>query len=86
MGHAARPTAARGEHKRVSVSSLCLASGVPTTTALRWINEMVAAGWLEREQDEQDRRRAFISLSDRAARAMARYFEETLMMWQDNLL
>ncbi|BBC71406.1 hypothetical protein AEB_P0538 [Altererythrobacter sp. B11] len=47
---------------------------------------MVAAGWLEREQDEQDRRRAFISLSDRAARAMARYFEETLMMWQDNLL
>lgn len=30
---------ARVEHRRVSVTSLCIASGVPTTTALRWITE-----------------------------------------------
>src|SRR3546814_5777917 len=30
-------TAARAEHNRVSVTSLCIASGVPLTTALRWI-------------------------------------------------
>ncbi len=30
-------TAARVEARRVSVTSLCIASGVPPTTALRWI-------------------------------------------------
>lgn len=69
-------TAARAEHKRVSVTSLCIASGVPPTTALRWISQMIEAGLLERVEDETDRRRAFIVLSDRAAEAMARYFAE----------
>jgi DNA-binding MarR family transcriptional regulator len=69
-------TAARAEHTRVSVTSLCIASGVPPTTALRWISQMTAAGLLERVGDETDRRRAFIALSDKAAEAMARYFAE----------
>jgi DNA-binding MarR family transcriptional regulator len=69
-------TAARAEHTRVSVTSLCIASGVPPTTALRWIAQMTEAGLLERIEDETDRRRAFIALSDRAAEAMARYFHE----------
>lgn len=69
-------TAARVEGTRVSVSSLCIASGVPPTTALRWIGEMVEAGLLVRQQDDVDRRRAFIALSDTAAEAMARYFAE----------
>jgi len=69
-------TAARAEHARVSVSSLCIASGVPPTTALRWIGQMVVAGLLERQEDVTDRRRAFIALSDSAADAMARYFAE----------
>ena len=64
--------AARAEHRRVSVTSLCIASGVPPTTALRWIGQMVDAGLLERVEDETDRRRAFIQLSDKAADAMAR--------------
>lgn len=69
-------TAARVEHRRVSVTSLCIASGVPPTTALRWIRQMTEAGLLERVEDEVDRRRAFIALSDGAADAMARYFAE----------
>jgi hypothetical protein len=68
---------ARAEHKRVSVSSLCIASGVPPTTALRWISELIKRGLLERTEDDTDRRRAFITLSDRAADAMARYFTES---------
>lgn len=67
-------TAARAEHKRVSVTSLCIASGVPPTTALRWIGQMTSAGLLERVGDDTDRRRAFIALTDRTADAMARYF------------
>lgn len=69
-------TAARAEHARVSVTSLCIASGVPPTTALRWISQMVETGLLERIEDEVDRRRAFIALTDKAADAMARYFAE----------
>jgi hypothetical protein len=69
-------TAARAEHARVSVTSLCIASGVPPTTALRWISQMVETGLLERVEDEVDRRRAFITLTDKAAEAMAGYFAE----------
>jgi hypothetical protein len=69
-------TAARAEHGRVSVTSLCIASGVPPTTALRWIGQMTCAGLFERVEDETDRRRAFIVLSDTATSAMARYFAE----------
>lgn len=69
-------TAARAEHHRVSVTSLCIAAGVPPTTALRWITQMVEAELLVRVEDEVDRRRAFITLSDKAADAMARYFVE----------
>ena len=69
-------TAARAEHVRVSVTSLCIASGVPPTTALRWISQMTEAGLLERIEDETDRRRAFIQLTEKSSDAMARYFQE----------
>ncbi|RZK02843.1 MAG: MarR family transcriptional regulator [Novosphingobium sp.] len=69
-------TAARVEHKRVSVTSLCIASCVPPTTALRWIGQLTEAGLIERVEDDTDRRRAFLVLTDRAADAMARYFLE----------
>jgi hypothetical protein len=69
-------TAARVEHVRVSVTSLCIASSVPPTTALRWISQMSDAGLFERVEDDMDRRRAFIQLTDRAVEAMARYFHD----------
>jgi Transcriptional regulators len=66
--------AARVERKRVSVTSLCIASGVPPTTALRWIGQMVEAGLFVRVCDDSDRRRAFIELTEQAVDAVARYF------------
>lgn len=69
-------TAARAEHVRVSVTSLCIASGVPPTTALRWIGQMAKAGLVERIEDDADKRRAFIVLNDKTADALARYFAE----------
>ncbi len=69
-------TAARAEHTRVSVTSLCIASAVPPTTALRWIGQLVETGLFLRVEDETDKRRAFITLSDKAADGMARYFAE----------
>lgn len=69
-------TAARAENKRVYVTSLCIASGVPPTTALRWISQLTEVGLFERVEDETDRRRTFLQLSDKASDAMARYFAE----------
>lgn len=72
-------TASRIEGKQVSVTSLCIAASVPPTTALRWIGQLVEAGLFVRVNDEVDRRRAFIELSDKAAMAMARYFTEIVL-------
>ena len=69
-------SAARAEGTRVSVTSLCIASGVPATTALRWIGQMVDSGLLVRVADPDDRRRAYIALTDDTADAMARYFAD----------
>lgn len=66
--------AARQERTRVSVTSLCVAAGVPATTALRWISQMVDSDLLLRIPDPHDRRRAHIALADSTADAMARYF------------
>ncbi|WP_324828148.1 MarR family winged helix-turn-helix transcriptional regulator [Qipengyuania zhejiangensis] len=71
-------SAARAEGRRVCVTSLCIAAGVPGTTALRWITQMVEAGLLIRVADPDDRRRAYIALADKTADAMARYFTEVL--------
>lgn len=68
-------TAATAEGTRVSVTSLCIASGVPPTTALRWIAQMTEAGLVQRLEDHTDKRRAFIALSDASISSMARYFQ-----------
>lgn len=65
--------AARLERVQVAVSSLCIASAVPPTTALRWIRMMTENGLFERVSDPVDGRRVFIRLSDAAADAMTRY-------------
>ena len=67
-------TAAHGEGVQVSVTSLCIAAGVPATTALRWLTQMVESGIFVRVPDPADRRRAFIALSERSMAGMAGYF------------
>lgn len=65
--------AAALERRRVSVSSLCIAAAVPPTTALRWIGTLHEAGLFERHADPNDRRRAYIALSDKAVEGMSNY-------------
>ena len=66
-------TAARLEHRLVSVSSLCIAAAVPPTTALRWIRNLCEVGLFERNIDPDDLRRGLISLSQTAADRMLAY-------------
>lgn len=69
----------RCEGRRVSISSVCIAASVPTTTALRWIKGMTDAGLLERVDDPNDGRRSFIDLSDTACAAMNEYIEAIVL-------
>lgn len=66
--------AARLEHERVSVSSLCIAAAVPPTTALRWIRTLTDKGLVERQADPHDGRRVFIALAQEAADGLIRWF------------
>jgi FixJ family two-component response regulator len=59
-------TASHLEGRLPSVSSLCLAAGVPPTTALRWIKIMTESGLLERIPDADDGRRILVGLTRQA--------------------
>jgi len=65
--------AAELEGTRVSVSSLCIASAVAPTTALRWIARLTESGLLVRQPDPDDRRRAFMALSPQTSDALGAY-------------
>lgn len=71
-------SAARLEDRPVSVSSLCIAASVPTTTALRWIKRMCDEGMLLRAADPNDARRAFISLAPQVVQRMDACLEAVL--------
>jgi hypothetical protein len=62
--------------RRVSVTTLCEESGVPPTTALRWLTSMVEKGMFVRQADPNDRRRFFVALAPDVSQAMTRYFIE----------
>lgn len=63
------------ENRRVSVSSACIASKVPPTTALRWLRKMEECGLIVRLQDGGDARRVFVELSTRSAGAMEQWVD-----------
>lgn len=53
-----------GFGRKVSMSSLCIAASVPTTTAVRSINAMIEQGMLLRSRDANDARRVLIELTE----------------------
>ncbi|MBI3507500.1 MAG: response regulator [Proteobacteria bacterium] len=61
--------------QRVSISNLCLSSGIPQTTALRRIDDLVARGLVRRVPDQSDRRRAFVELSDDGHARISRFLD-----------
>lgn len=61
--------------RRISVSSLCVASGVAQTTALRRITELNERGLVRRIADERDGRRVFVELTEQGIAALSGYVE-----------
>jgi DNA-binding MarR family transcriptional regulator len=64
--------------RTVSVSSACIASGVPSTTALRWIDKMLRQRIIERVADRDDKRRTFLRLTPEASEAVQRWVAAAL--------
>jgi DNA-binding MarR family transcriptional regulator len=65
--------AAGVEGRVVSITSACIASGVPTTTALRWITLLVSRGAVRRAPDARDHRRSHLYLSSGAKAVIAEW-------------
>jgi len=64
--------------RRVSVTDACIGSGVPPTTALRWIMLLERADLVVRKKDPLDGRRAYLQLSKQGHLKMETYFERML--------
>ena len=60
----------------ISVTSLCIGSGAPDTTALRYMKVLEEDGYLARRPDERDGRRTFVHLTPLGRRAMAKMMAE----------
>lgn len=68
----------QAEGKDVSTSNACTASGVPTTTALRWINALARRGMVHKRSLPSDRRFTYLELSAETTAALERFFDLTL--------
>ncbi|MFC0204658.1 response regulator [Novosphingobium soli] len=69
---------AKIEDRRVSVSSACIASGAPMSTALRLVRRLVDEGVLCRLPDEQDRRRHFLAIDPKFEQPLVDYLADQL--------
>jgi FixJ family two-component response regulator/DNA-binding MarR family transcriptional regulator len=63
-------TAAHLEGRQESVTSVALATSVPTSTAMRRIREMTDKGLLHRWDDPSDARRIFVALTEDTSQRM----------------
>lgn len=65
------------EDQPVPVSSACLATGLPFSTALRHVRHLVDLGMIHRWQDPKDKRRDLLALDAQTFETMKSYLIET---------
>lgn len=73
--------AREGRGLLTSVTSCCIASQVPPTTALRWIDQLKLSGLIEVVPSERDRRVSHVQLTDEARERMTTYLEDHAQAW-----
>jgi hypothetical protein len=64
------------EGRKVAVTSLCIASRAPSTTALRYVNELEKRGILIREKSRFDQRTSYLGLSPDAFLKIGNYLKQ----------
>ena len=62
------------ESRQISVTSACIASAVPQTTALRWLSVLEGESLVERLSDPVDQRRIMVRLTTKGVIYMEKYF------------
>jgi DNA-binding MarR family transcriptional regulator len=62
---------------RVSITSACLATSCPPTTALRWITVLESQKLVERAGDAKDQRRSWLYLTELGTKKMTAYLRGT---------
>ncbi len=67
--------------RRISVTSLCLASRGPVTSALRRLDQLLADGLVTYSLDPQDRRRKYIELTAEGANRMQAAVRGVAQRW-----
>lgn len=67
---------AQGRARPVSVSSACIASSTPQSTALRYVGLLEREGLIRRAKDPQDGRRQYLELTDVGFSSMQAYLAE----------
>jgi len=64
------------EDRQTYLFGLCAATGLPVTNAKRRLEQLVAAGLVQREDDPADRRRVLVSLTDSGVERLSAYIEQ----------
>jgi DNA-binding transcriptional ArsR family regulator len=59
---------------KISITSVCIASQVPPTTALRWLSVLEEEGLICKTIDAKDRRRNWVELTEAGKGSMTAYF------------
>jgi DNA-binding MarR family transcriptional regulator len=67
--------AAEGRSENVLVKGVSSGTGIPHSTALRWINALERNGLIRRRKDPRDARRTRLILSSKGRGLMARYMD-----------
>ena len=67
----------QAEGRRFAVSDACVAASVPPTTALRWVSQLLDHDLVVRRPDPCDGRRAYVTLTAPAQKALAAWLSST---------
>jgi predicted transcriptional regulator len=68
----------KAKGQRISITSACIGSRVPPTTALRWLAALESQGLISRTGDIDDKRRNWVELTDTGFRAMRNCLRDRL--------
>ncbi|NML95690.1 winged helix DNA-binding protein [Novosphingobium sp. TW-4] len=68
--------------KRLSATDVGHVTGMPSTSALRWLGIFVAKGVIVREDDPNDKRRTWINLTPQGVAAVERCLERLSVIYK----
>lgn len=74
--------AVKAEGEEISVSAVCISSGAPQSTALRKLASLEAAGLIRRIQDDRDRRRISVELTEAGSEFVIGGLKESAAFFQ----